>query len=142
MHNWVAKLGRAPIILAIGDALIFVFFAAQGRATHEMGLGTSPILTVLAVAAPFAVPWFALAALLGLYRDDIITRPVRMTFWTAVVWVSAGSIGLVIRTLLLDRPLVPQFAAAVLGINAALLLAWRLIASFVLPRLSRRQARA
>ena len=128
------RISRAQVILLVGDALIFVFFAVGGRATHEMGLGASPILTVLTVAAPFAVPWFILAWVLEAFQSDTILHPRRMLFTTAFAWSCGGSIGLVARTMILQRPLLPAFAAAVLGINGILLLSWRFIYSLIAAR--------
>ena len=128
------RISRAQAILLVGDALIFVFFAAAGRAMHELGLGTSPVLTVLTVAAPFAVPWFILAWVLEAFRPDTIRQPRRMLFTTAFAWLSGGSIGLVARTMIVQRPLLPTFAAAVLGVNGVLLLGWRFIFSLVAAR--------
>ena len=122
---------REQIVLAIGDAVIFVFFAMQGRATHEISLGPNPVLTVLTVAAPFAVPWFIVAWAFGTFRPDVIRRVGHMLLQTAAAWLCAGCIGLVARAILLQRPLLPMFAIAVLGINGALLLGWRLIVSLI-----------
>ena len=128
------RISRGQVVLAVGDALIFLFFALEGRATHEMGLGPSPVLTVLTVAAPFAVPWFILAWVLEAFRPETIRQPRRMLFNTAFAWLSGGSIGLVARTMILQRPLLPAFAAAVMGINGVLLLGWRFIFSLVAAR--------
>jgi len=57
-----------------------------------------------------------------------------MVFATAFAWLCGGSIGLVARTMILQRPLLPAFAAAVLGINGILLLSWRFIYSLVVAR--------
>ena len=133
------NLKRTQIMLILGDALVFVFFAVQGRATHEMSLGSNPALTVLAVAAPFAAPWFVLAALLGVFRVETIARIEQTLFWTILAWLSAGSIGLVARSMILQRPMLPMFAAAVLGINAALLLAWHVGVSVVANVVSKRE---
>jgi hypothetical protein len=127
-------ISRAQVILLAGDALIFVFFAVAGRATHEMGLGASPLVTVLAIAAPFAVSWFILAWVLEAFRPDTFRQPRRMLFTTAFAWLSGGSIGLVARTMILQRPLLPTFAAVVLGINGVLLLGWRFVYSLVAAR--------
>lgn len=116
------RISRAQVILLVGDALIFVFFAVEGRATHDMPLGSSPILTVLSVAAPFAVPWFILASLLGDYRAETVADPAQALFWTAIAWLSAGSIGLVARAIILQRPMLPLFAVTALGINGAMLM--------------------
>jgi hypothetical protein len=128
------RISRAQVILLAGDALIFVFFAVEGRATHELGLGASPLLTVLTVAAPFAVPWFILAWVLDAFQPSTIRQPRRMLFATAFAWLCGGSIGLVARTMILQRPLLPAFAAAALGINGVLLLGWRGVFSLVAAR--------
>ncbi len=135
-------LAPARIILIVGDLLIFIYFAAQGRATHDLPLGSSPLVTILAVAAPFAVPWFILAGLWGAFRLDILARPVRMLLRTAVAWISAGCIGLVARTIILQRPLLPLFAAVALSILGAMLLGWRLVASLVAAYQARPAGRA
>lgn len=132
------NLKRTQIMLILGDALVFVFFAVQGRATHEMSLGSNPALTDLAVVAPFAAPWFVLAALLGVFRVETIARIEQTLFWTIIAWLSAGSIGLVARSMILQRPMLPMFAAAVLGIHAALLLAWHVGVSVVANVVSKR----
>jgi len=113
------------LLLVVGDALVFIFFAIQGRTTHGMSLGASPILTAMEVAAPFAMPWFIMAALLGAFRGGTITHPGRMLLTTFAAWVIAGPIGLVVRTLLLQRAQLLSFAAVALGVNGALLLVWR-----------------
>jgi uncharacterized membrane protein YeaQ/YmgE (transglycosylase-associated protein family) len=128
------RMTRAQIILALGDTLIFVFFAVEGRATHDLPLGSSPVLTVLSVAAPFAIPWFIMAALLGIYRSETIAHPARMLSWTVITWLSGGCIGLIARAMILQRAVIPVFAEVTLGINGALLLGWRLIFSLVSTR--------
>src|SRR3972149_9952595 len=110
----LSQLKREQIILALGDVVIFVFFAVQGRSTHEMSLGSNPVLTVLTVAAPFAVPWFILAGLMSVYRAETMAHAGRTLFWTIIAWLSAGSIGLVVRSMILQRPMLPLFAAAAL----------------------------
>ena len=57
-----------------------------------------------------------------------------MIFTTAFAWLCGGSIGLVARTMIFQRPLLPAFAAAVLGINGSLLLGWRFIYSLIAAR--------
>ncbi len=134
-------LKHMPTILILGDALVFIYFAVQGRATHDLALGSNPALTVLAVAAPFAVPWFALAALLGVFRAETIAHTGPALFWTAIAWLCAGSMGLVARSMILQRPLLPTFAAVALGVNAALLLAWHAGVSALAQWVSKRSVK-
>lgn len=123
-----------------GDALVFLFFAVQGRATHQMSLGDSPIVTALAVAAPFAMSWFVVAALIGAFRPEVMPRPGQMLARTIVAWLIAGPIGLVVRAAVLRREIALPFAVATLGIVAALLLGWRLAFSLTLRRWIRTHA--
>jgi hypothetical protein len=80
------------------------------------------------------VPWFILAWVLDAFQLDTIRQPRRMVFTTAFAWLSGGSIGLVARTMILQRPLLPTFAAVALGINGVLLLGWRFVFSLVAAR--------
>lgn len=122
--NAHARSVRAALLLAMGDAAIFVFFAVQGRATHDIPLGGSPLLTVITVAAPFAAPWFVVASLLGVYRPALMIHPKRTVLTTAAAWLVAGALGLVLRSAFLQRALLLPFAVVTIGVNAALLLIW------------------
>ena len=122
------------IVLAIGDVTVFVFFAVQGRATHDIPLGAEPVAAVVGIAAPFAAPWFVVAALLGVYRHATIIRPKRAALLTAAAWLTGGPLGLVARSVLLQRSLVLPFALASLGIIGGMLLAWHTAFSLVAAR--------
>jgi hypothetical protein len=125
----------AQLVLAAGDLAVFVFFAAQGRAAHDLPLGASPLLTALIIAAPFAAPWYVIAGLAGAFR---VIEPKRAWLRAAIAWPIAGSIGLLLRGAILQRPVPLAFALVALGINGALLLAWRLVFQrFVARRLER-----
>jgi hypothetical protein len=130
----------AQLVLAAGDLAVFVFFAVQGRAAHDLPLGASPLLTVFIIAAPFAAPWYVIAALTGAFR---VIEPKRALLRATIAWPIAGAIGLLLRGVMLQRPIPLAFALVALGVNAALLLAWRLVFhGFVAPRLDRsRRAR-
>ena len=130
----------ARLMVMAADVLIFIFFAIQGRATHEMSPGELPVITVLTIMAPFAAPWFAIAGLLGVYRIRTLARPKQMLMATALAWLLAGLIGLVMRAALLQRAIVLPFAAAALGIIGALLIAWHGFFSVVYSRREGRQA--
>jgi len=56
---------RVQIILALGDTAIFIFFAAAGRASHDLPPGESPVLTLLGVAAPSDNVFQKLISLMG-----------------------------------------------------------------------------
>jgi len=81
-----------------------------------------------------SVPWFILAELFGVFRPHTILQPQLLLAGTAIIWLIAGPIGLVARAAILQRLVLLGFAAAVLGINGALLLAWRLVFSLATSR--------
>jgi len=122
---------RRAAALALGDLLVFAFFAVQGRATHQLPPGDTLILTFAAAAAPFAAPWFVIAGLSGVYRSATLARPKRLLALTAIAWIAACAAGLAVRSLILQRPILPAFALTVLGINMALLLAWHALFAFL-----------
>jgi DMSO/TMAO reductase YedYZ heme-binding membrane subunit len=130
----------ARLILIAGDMLIFVFFAVQGRATHDISLGDLPVATILAVSAPFAVPWFVIAALIGVFRTSTLAHPKRMLSRTGLAWLLAGCIGLLARAALLQRAIVLPFVVTALGIIGALLITWHALLSTVYSRWSGQQA--
>jgi len=130
----------ARLILIAGDVLIFLFFAVQGRATHEMPLGDEAVATVLIVSAPFAVPWFVVAALIGMFRTGTLAHPKRMLSTTALAWLLAGCIGLLARAAILQRAIALPFAVTALGIIGALLITWHGLLSTVYSRRIGQQA--
>jgi len=99
-----------------------------------MPLGTSPVITVLAISAPFAAPWFIVAPSLGVFRYNTLARPKRMLLATTVAWLIAGSVGLLVRAAILQRAIVLPFAVTALTIVGALLLVWHGLLSIVLSR--------
>ena len=136
----VARPSSVRLIVIAADVLIFLFFAIQGRAMHEMSLGELPVVTALAIMAPFAAPLFAVATLLGVYRTRTLAHPKHVLWTTALAWLLAGPIGLVLRAALLQRAVVLPFAAAALGIIGALLIAWHSLFSMAYSRRAGRQA--
>ena len=135
-----AERSPARLILIAGDILIFVFFAVQGRATHGIPLGDSPVITTLTIAAPFAVPWFAVAALIGVFRSSTLAHPRRMLSTTGLAWLLAGCIGLLARAAFLQRAIVLPFIITVLGIIGALLITWHGLLSIIHSRRIGQQA--
>jgi hypothetical protein len=125
---------RTQIILALGDASIFIFFAAAGRAAHGLPPGDSPLLAVLGVAAPFAMSWYIVAFLLGVYHHTALNPLSRLLTRTLLAWIIACGLGLIVRSLLSQSPIIPAFALTTFSINAALLLGWRVSAGFIRAR--------
>lgn len=102
-------------LAAIGLGSNFMFLASAAWVYHEAALwGAAGVLA-------------AFAALLGYLRDPRLGRLLVAAGWTAVAWLSRGSMGLA-----------PSFVLVVVG--AAHLFRWRLLGPFVPGRASPRDA--
>jgi hypothetical protein len=109
-------------LLAIGDALVFIIFAIIGMRSHKVAL-TVP--SVLQVAAPFAIGWFVVSPFVGAFRRRITSQPRKMSLRTALAWLLAWPIGLLLRGIL-DKEIPPvSFAIVTLITNTIFLQLWR-----------------
>jgi hypothetical protein len=117
------KSGTSRIaLLAIGDALVFIIFAIIGMRSHKESL---TIPSVLQVAAPFAIGWFLVSPFVGAFRRRITNQPGKMSLRTALSWLLAWPLGLLLRGLI-DREVPPlSFAIVTLITNTIFLQLWR-----------------
>ena len=116
---------RDGALLAAGDALAFLIFSALGRASHSAAAGLDAILQIAETAAPFAISWYAVAPFAGVYRSEIAHQPRRMLARTALAWLLAWPLGLLLRALIRQTSIPLSFAVVTLITNMLLLLGWR-----------------
>jgi len=90
------KIGRI-ILLVIGDAIVFLIFAAVGRRSHGEAASISSFLQVAGTAAPFALGWFIVAPFIGAYRRRQTTGVGNMAQRTALSWLAAWPVALLFR---------------------------------------------
>lgn len=96
----------APLVA--GDALVFVLFAAIGRASHGEAAGLAALVQVLETAAPFAAGWFLTAPWAGLFRPAIAARLRPTLARAALVWLIGMPIGMALRMLIRHEGLPPS----------------------------------
>ncbi len=117
---------RYIVVLASGDALAFLAFAAIGRGSHGEATGLAAIPEVILTAAPFAIAWFIVAPFVGAYRGDLVASPRRMARRTLVGWALSWPVAMALRGIFVDHAVPPwTFALIALVVNAAFLLLWR-----------------
>lgn len=117
------------IILIAGDIIVIALFLLIGEIQHGLIETYNPILRTLAQAAMVAPPVILLSWLLGCYthlpfrnRRDVALFLLR----SALAWVLAAPLGLVIRAWGLQAPtIVMPFVNAALAFGGLLLLMWR-----------------
>jgi hypothetical protein len=120
-----ASIGRT-ILLVIGDAIVFLIFAAVGRRSHGEVASISSFLQVVGTAAPFALGWFIIAPLVGAYRRRQTTGVRKMAQWTALSWLAAWPVALLFRGIAVDRAVPPwTFMLISLISNMLFLEVWR-----------------
>ena len=116
-------------LLAGGDLFALLAFVLVGQADHQTLDAANPLLGALPNVISLAIPWLLLALLLRAYPRGA-TPPTLPGFLgrSALAWVIAAPIGLVIRMLYLGSGGIPiAFLLVTLAAGALFLLGWRLI---------------
>jgi hypothetical protein len=116
---------RRIAVLAAGDLLAFNVITAIGLASHGELAGLGALAQVAEIAAPFAIGWFAVAPFAGAFRNDIASRPGRILARTALAWLIALPIGLLLWSVIRQRQVVPAFAVVTFITNLIAMLGWR-----------------
>lgn len=134
-------MSRQRWILWGGDLLVFLLFAALGRASHGL-LNEGPVLWgIVRAAAPFFLAWAMVAWAARLDRVDPARSPGQVTLRVGFAWLGAGILGLILRSLALGRPAPLPFAAITLTGNGLLLILWRwLLQTWIIRRQGARLA--
>jgi len=117
---------QAVIMLVIGDLLCFLIFAALGRNTHGEASGFAAIPQIILTALPFIAGWFLVSPFVGAFRHKILSQPLAMAIRTALAWLIAWPVAMLLRGIFVDHSVPPlSFAIIVLLFNMLLLLIWR-----------------
>jgi hypothetical protein len=114
---------HSKAILILGDVLAVCLVTIIGFATHnESGLSFLPRMA--AELFPLAISWFMLAALFGLFQDEIVHNA-RELWRPAFTALFAAPLAAVLRGFILNAPIIPIFAV-VLGVTTAFgIVFWR-----------------
>ena len=116
---------RRVATLAAGDLIAFNVVTAIGLLSHGELHGLETLGEVATIAAPFAIGWFAIGPLAGVFRADIATQPRRVLPRAALAWLIALPIGLLLWSLIRQKSVQPAFAVVTFITNLIVLLGWR-----------------
>lgn len=130
---------QSVILLVIGDILCFLIFSIIGDNTHGEFAGLSSVPHILLITLPFLAGWFLVAPFAGLYRKELMTEPRAMAIRTAIAWIPAWVIAIILRGIFIDHR-VPGtgFMLIALVFNLAVLEIWRW--PFALNNLARKRS--
>jgi hypothetical protein len=118
---------RRPLLLAGGDLAALLVFALAGLASHDEGL----------TASGLARTWLPLAGCYGLAALALRAWTLPGLWRTACAWLLGVACGVLVRALVLGRPLDGdqlQLLAVALVVTLVLLLAWRAAETLVRRR--------
>lgn len=131
----------APFILVLGDLIALSLFVLVGQRDHETIDPTNPLLGMLPNVVAFAIPWSIAAWRLGAIRIDAPFRIVPFFARTLNAWLVAAPFGLLLRSAILGRAVIPtMFVVATLGFGLLFLLAWRVVFAWVRMFANRKQS--
>jgi hypothetical protein len=116
---------RRIATLAAGDLVAFNVVTMIGLLSHGELTGLDTLGQIATVAAPFAIGWFLIAPFAGAFRADIALQPRRILPRTALAWLIALPIGLLLWSLIRQRQIQPSFAVVTFITNLVVLLGWR-----------------
>lgn len=100
---------RRVATVAAGDVLAFVAFAVIGTLSHNSLTVGNALFKVAENAGPFMLGWFAIAPFTGAYRLREIDGVGPMLKRTALTWLPASIVGLLLRSLLRQSAPQPVF---------------------------------
>ncbi len=122
---------KRVVYLVIGDICCFVLFAWLGSTQHATNTSLN-LLYYVWVALPFMLGWFLVSPWMGAFRAELATKPRKMLARTALTWLIAWPVAMLIRWLVdyAGGHTIPfsnflSFAFIALAFNLGLLLLWR-----------------
>jgi hypothetical protein len=127
----------ATVVLILGDAAMFLIFAISGRRSHGEAAGLDAVWQVVLTAAPFALAWFLVSPFIGAYRRRLQAVPGQMALRTALAWLAAWPLAMILRILTVQH--VPEWTFFLVSLlsNLVFLEIWR--AAFTWVNTKRRQ---
>jgi hypothetical protein len=124
---------RRYLILWGGDVITLVIFTLVGFATHE-SLDAGP-LRMLTTFIPLLIAWILVAVPAGVLRLET-ARDFRQIWRPAWAMLLAAPWAVILRGLLLNRPIAPIFALVLAGSGVLAILIWRALFCLIFTRLS------
>lgn len=129
-----SSTGRWSAIVAVGDVAVLVLVLLYGELDHGINPVENPVWTAETIL-PFLLGWVLVAAILGIY-DERTDRLLPSLRTVAGAWLGAANVGLVARgSPYFHGGTTWPFPLVITGFVLLALLAWRLVATFVIrPR--------
>ena len=123
-------IGRL-LLLILGDAVMFLIFSFSGRSSHGEASGLDAAAQVVWTAFPFALAWFCVSPFMGAYRRQLQAEPRKMAQQTAIAWLAAWPLAMIVRIMVVQRVPAWTFFLISLLSNLLFLEIWRVAFAWV-----------
>ncbi|NDJ53839.1 MAG: DUF3054 domain-containing protein [Chloroflexi bacterium] len=123
------------IVLALGDLLGWLIFAAVGRASHGLTSGGGPIVGTINTAMPFMVAWLMVALATGTFSGKALYPLQRVLLRSGLTGLLAAPLGVLLRSLWESPPaltVADRFAWALRDVQPSFLLVATLTGTLIL----------
>jgi hypothetical protein len=129
--NRLRAAGSRTAVLAVGDIVMLLLFAALGRRSHGEAAGFGAVLEVGRTALPFILGWLAAAPLAGAFSPARTTGLAPMLRATLLGWAGGLLVGAGIRVLMIGRLSPVSFYVVTFLVALLLLGGWRAVFALV-----------
>ncbi len=122
--------GKHSVALALlgGDLLAVILFVYLGQRDHDLVNQANPLWGVLYTTGIFALPWAVAGWLLGAFPAPASLAARSLLARSSNTWLVAAPLGLLLRSYLLGRAVVPtSFITATYAFGGLFLLGWRVV---------------
>jgi hypothetical protein len=112
-------------VLVPGDLLTLGGITLMGFATHNE-LGPSYLPRMAASFLPLTLGWFLIAPWFGLFQKEILENA-KQLWRPLVVMLIVGALAAIVRSFVLDTPIIPIFVLVLSTTSAMSMIFWRSI---------------
>lgn len=125
--GWSGLTDRRVLGLAALDVLVVAGLVIFGQLSH----GTNPLAEPLGsveTVLPFVIGWLVVSPLAGVYARAVVTSVRRSARTTAVAWIAAANVGIILRSSpLFDGTAEWAFPLVITGTGLVALVGWRVL---------------
>ncbi len=130
---------RISWLVVAGDIVMLILFVVGGQVSHESSDPDAPVLGILKAALPFALVWFPTAYFTRALTYSQTTDWRAWLLQTVAAWLITAPLGIVVRSWLINRAVIPLvFLEVTHIIGLAFFAGWRLVL-ILISRFLRRQ---
>lgn len=130
MVETVRSLGvdsKEATLVGLVDLGLLAGLVVIGQLSHNIDPLADPV-GALETMAPFVIGWLVLAPIAGVYARRVLSSPVETARVTAIGWIAAANVGLILRSSpAFDGGAGWAFNAVMTGVGLVALLLWRLV---------------